>query len=61
LAKTSTERNREARARRETSTIEITAESRAHIATLRTRDGDPSDRAAVARALREAVGKMRDE
>jgi hypothetical protein len=32
--------------------------------TLRTRDGDPSDRAAVARALREAVrqGKeMRNE
>jgi len=28
---------------------------------LRTRDGEPSDRAAVARALREAVGKMRDE
>lgn len=34
---------------------------RAHIATLRTRDGDPSDQAAVARALREAVGKERDD
>ncbi len=60
-ARTPADYARASRLRRQASTIEITAESRAHIATLRTRDGDPSDRATVARALREAVGQGKEK
>jgi len=56
-APTSTERNRAYRERKGLVNVPVDPISRAHIATLRTRDGDPSDRAAVARALREAVGQ----
>jgi len=60
-APTSTERNRAYRERVGLTNVPVDPVSRAHITTLRTRDGDPSDRAAVARALREAVEQRKEK
>lgn len=60
-APTKAEYARQRRVKRQLTTVELDTTDRAHIATLRTRDGDPSDRAAVARALRVAVGEGRGQ
>ena len=52
---TSTERDRKSRQARGLTTMRVDPETRAHLATIRARDGDATDRDAVARVVREAA------